>query len=436
MRAFLVNSISAALLVFVQAGNALAAPAETVLWSFTGPTEDGANPTGALIADTSGNLYGTSTYGGTLNYGTVFRLAPPASGQTAWTETVLYNFGSYAHDAAIPMGALIFDSAGNLYGTSYKGGTRNHGTVFRLTPPVSGSGAWTETVLYSFGSHTGDGINPEAALVADSAGNLYGTTYRGGAKNYGAAFELTPPVSGNTNWTETVLWNFGVQTGDGRYPTSTLIQNASGALYGTTQLGGPFNVGTVFQLAPPANLGSAWTETVLHGFTGYSASTPDGRDPLGGLVADATGVLYGTTQQGGTIKNSRSNAGTVYQLTPPPAQTGGPWTEVILYSFGAGNDGITPRAGLLAGPAGSFYGTTRAGGGSNAGTVFQMTPPTTTTGTWTETVLYGFQDTFAPGSPDGGYPLAGVFADQKGALYGTTQQGGPGNFGTVFKLTQ
>jgi uncharacterized repeat protein (TIGR03803 family) len=365
---------------------------------------DGAGPYGSLIFDGSGNLYGTTGGGGTYNGGTVFQLTPQAGG--GWTEKVLYSFGN-STDGAGPNGSLIFDGSGNLYGTTYRGGTSNHGTVFELTPQAGGG--WTEKVLHSFKHNGTDGYNPYAGLILDSAGNLYGTTYGGGTYKGGTVFELTPQAGGG--WTENVLYSF-----DRAHPYAGLIFDADGNLYGTTKKGGRHKGGTVFKLTPQAG-GGDWKEKVLYTFTGYSG----GAIPYAGLIFDRAGNLYGTTQRGGTYDN-----GTAFELSP---LAGGGWTENVLYSFGNGVDGFQPGAGLIFDAVGNLYGTTYLGGTYNNGTVFELTPQGG--GGWTENVLYSFNNN----GTDAGFPHGGVIFDAAGSLYGTTRAGGAHNAGAVFELT-
>src|ERR1700730_2921679 len=239
---------------------ALAAPVETVLYSLTSGS-DGANALAGLISDNQGALYDTTEIGGTGNVGTVLKLTPPANGQTAWTETVLYSFKG-GSDGATPIAGLIADNSGALYGTTAGGGSGNNGTVFKLTPPAKGQTAWTENVLHSFKGGSG-GATPIAGLIADNSGALYGTTAGGGSGNNGTVFKLTPPTKGQTAWTETVLHSFKGGSG-GATPIAGLIADNSGALYGTTAGGGSGNNGTVFKLTPPTKGQTAWTETVLH----------------------------------------------------------------------------------------------------------------------------------------------------------------------------
>jgi uncharacterized repeat protein (TIGR03803 family) len=217
-----------------------------VLHVFNSNGKDGVRPTSGLIFDSSGNLYGTTCYGGTYDGGTVFELSPKAGG--GWDEKILYNFVPSIADGGCPYGGVIFDSSGNLFGTTLSGGPNNYGTVFELMP--SGA-AWTETVLYQFVGGSTDGYYPYAGVILDLAGNLYGDTTYGGANNVGTVFELTPTGSG---WTENILHNFGSGT-DGVYPYSgNLLMDAAGDLYGATTQGGSykgsFGSGTVFEIKP------------------------------------------------------------------------------------------------------------------------------------------------------------------------------------------
>lgn len=276
--------------------------AETVLFHFDGGS-DGGTPYGSVIFGPDGSLYGTTGYGGADGAGTVFKLTPAGNGEP-WTETVLYSFSNGA-DGGYPYCTLAFDSKGDLFGTTLNGGNAGNGVVFALLPPKSG-GAWTERVLHSFDSAT-DGNFPRAGVILDTAGNLYGTTENGGANNWGTVFEVSPPGGKSKPWTETVLYSFGFDTDGGNPGYSTLLQDSSGNLYGTTQVGGTPRNGVVFKLAPPAQSGAAWTETTVYSFTG----TPDGGEPESGLIAAPGGGVVGTTFQGGA-----DNQGAVYLLTP------------------------------------------------------------------------------------------------------------------------
>ncbi|MGB8886031.1 MAG: choice-of-anchor tandem repeat GloVer-containing protein [Candidatus Korobacteraceae bacterium] len=330
---------------------------ETVLHSF-GHGTDGAGPYANLVMDAAGNLYGTTQLGGIHGTGTVFELSPEQGG--GWTELVLHSFNDNGSDGSYPLAGLIMDAAGNLYGMTQQGGIhscggKNCGTVFELSPRQGGG--WTETVLHSFNNNGSDGANPQAGLTMDAAGNLYGTTYRGGIHSSGAVFELSPREGGG--WTETVLHSFGNGT-DGATPDSGLIVDAAGNLYGTTYFGGIHSDGTVFELSPRE--GGGWTETVLHSF----GNGTDGMNPYAGLTIDATGNLYGTTVAGGL-----HSYGTAFELSP---RQGGGWTETVLHSFGNGTDGINPYASLLLDANGNLYGTTIVGGIHTYGTAFEITP--------------------------------------------------------------
>jgi len=259
------------------------------------------------------------------------------------------------------------DGAGNLYGTTREGGANKGGVVFQLAP--SGTG-WSETVLYSFCSQSNctDGANPAAGLIMDGAGNLYGTTIFGGTGSpaNGTVFMLTPDPTG-TVWTETVLYLFCSQTNcaDGANPRAGLIMDATGNLYGTTQGGGGHGSGVVFELTPDPT-GTVWTETVLYSFCSQTPNCADGSGPVAGLIMDAAGNLYGTTFRGGNGADIFGN-GVVFELTPDP--TGTVWTETVLYSFCSQTncaDGNLPLAGLIMDAAGNLYGTTSVGGSNFA----------------------------------------------------------------------
>ena len=288
-------------------------------------------------------------------------------------EVVLHSFTN-GSDGFEPVANLLRNvgSSGTttLYGVTLEGGVGNGGTIFQMTPPTIVGGAWSEKVLYAFGG-VGDGVEPEAGLIADKTGALYGTTFLGGANGLGTVFKLIPPATVGGAWAEMVLYSFAAGGGDGHYPVGNLVAVASpfgptASLYGTTYQGGAGNTGTVFKLTPPPSAGGAWTEAVLYNF----ASGSDGHSPLGGLVIDKTGALYGTTYQGGTHL-----AGTVFKLTPP-SSTSGVWTETVLHNFCSETnciDGDAPYAGIISDKAGALYGTTYLGGAFGAGTVFKIT---------------------------------------------------------------
>jgi uncharacterized repeat protein (TIGR03803 family) len=270
--------------------------------------------------------------------------------------------------------SLVADDDGKLYGTTFFGGIcpslngsnniNNCGTVFKLT---SNGETWTETILYRFTGGS-DGANPNSIII--NKGALYGTTFEGGNTNNGTIFELTPPLRGQTTWTEKVIYRFCSQPSciDGGFPPTALIADSHGSFYGTTGGGGTgnrgFGFGTVFKLTPPPKGQTTWTETVLYRFLGGS----DGSDPHGLIIHN--NVLYGTTVQGGT--GGDFGLGTVFKLTPTNSQT--TWTETVLYRFTGGSDGANPIAGPIAGNTGALYGTTQFGGSSGYGTIFKLIP--------------------------------------------------------------
>jgi len=236
-----------------------------------------------LTRDSAGTLYGTQYQGGTYGSGLAFKIVANANG--GFTETTLYNFGASSTDAQAPYGPLTIDLSGNLYGVSLAGGTKGIGTVYRLTPPAGGTGSWTNSLLHSFAGGA-SGCDPEGNLALDNLGRVYGqATSCGGTSNNGLIFRLAPP-NGSGPWVASVLHTFGSNDGGGFYPSLSLDGRA-GILYGTSFYGG--GNGLIFQLTQAAG-GGTWTETVLHTFTGSA----DGGGPLGPMVRDTNGVLYGT----------------------------------------------------------------------------------------------------------------------------------------------
>jgi len=326
-----------------------------------------------------------------------------------WEEelTTIYSFTGGTTDGANPFAGLIADANGDLFGTTQYGGAKNDGTAFELVNTGSG---YTEKVLHSFTGGTTDGFYPLASLIADANGDLFGTTQAGGANNDGTVFELANTGSG---YTEQVLHSFTGGAPDGANPDARLTADAKGDLFGTTQSGGANSEGTVFELV---NTGSGYTEKVIYSFTG---GPTDGAYPFAGLLADAKGDLFGTTPAGGA-----DNVGTVFELV----NTGSGYTEKTLSSFTGGpTDGANPLAGLIADANGDLFGTTQSGGADNIGTVFELV---NTGSGYTEKNLYSFTG----GIGDWANPIAGLIADAKGDLFGTTPQGGADREGTVFEL--
>lgn len=410
-------------------------PGESVLYSFQG-IEHAVypNPNG-LIADGAGNWYGTTYLGGTgqcrsggivMGCGTVFELSPQSGG--GWTETVLYSFQG-APDGSNPASKLVFDQSGNLYGTTMYGGSCKFdsagcGIVFQLSPQAGGG--WTESIILNFVAKYGS--NPYGTLTFDAAGNLYGTTEFGGM-GVGVVFELSPQ-SGD-GWAETVLHIFENDHSDGDFPESSVTFDAAGNLYGTTNTGGtgacsPRGCGAVFELSPQS--GGGWSETILHSF---QTGGEDGLYPLGGLVIDASGNLYGTTSFGGGVGcKSNQGCGTAFELSPQS----GSWTETLLHRFG-GTDGEEPSGYLVFGASGDLFGATAGNGAGNYGNVFELRQGS---GGWSTRIVY----TFHPAGHNAITPsYAGLTLDAAGNLYGTTFSGGTGSgcqhgCGTAYEITQ
>ena len=385
---------------------ALALPAmaatETVLYSFK--NYNSAYPSGRLRF-INGSLYGSSVGDALVpTYGQIFKLRNEGG---SWAKTSLLTFDK--SNGAMPAAGVIRDANGVLYGTSSAGDAYNGGNVFAL---VKSGGKWAHQTIWAFGGTAGDGAQPYCDLVMDGSGNLYGTTYYGGAYNVGTVFELS---NVNGVWTETVLYSFTGQNGDGWFPYSGLLMAGSGTFYGTTQYGGDAGGnGTVFKLFQS---GGVWKLKIIYSFTGGS----DGYEPWGTLIRDKNGALYGTTYAGGA-----TDEGVVFMVS----RSAGKWTETTLHEFDSFNqDGANPLAGLSWGPSGSLYGTTSEGGTPGypgVGIVFELTQ---SGGAWNETILHSFE-----GDSDGSYPQGGVILDKNGALYGTTALGGTDNLGTVWKI--
>ncbi len=354
----------------------LAAQGQTfnVLYSFTGSVGDGAYPSGGVVRDAGGNLYGFTLYDG-AGYGTVYKV------DTSGNETVLHSFN--LTDGSGPQGSPVMDAAGNIYGITGAGGALQSGTVFKLD--TSGN----LTVLYDVPAQ------PRAGLARDAAGNLYGTTFIGGDFGNGTVFKL------DTSGTVTVLHSFGSSPDDGILPTAPVYVDAAGNIYGTTENGGAFTYGTIFKVDASGNY------TVLHSFT-----NTDGAYPAAGLIADSAGNLYGTAYDGGA-----SNLGVVFKV-----DTAGNLS--VLHSFTGSPDAAKPAGGLVRDAAGNLYGTAVLGGAAGLGAVFKVDP------SGNATVLYS-----PTGTPDANEPYGDLISDAAGTLYGTTYQGGASNVGTVFSLT-
>lgn len=380
----------------------------------------------------------------------VLALASPSFAQ--WNEQVLYSFQG-GTDGADPIGRIVADRHGNLYGATVQGGSSSCagpaqcGTVYELSPPGQNGQPWIETVLHVFkGRALGDGGTPGGGLVMDGAGNLYGTTayngtgpcmVLGAVVGCGTVYELSPPSQLGGSWTESVLYNF--QGGsDGFAPDGDLVFDKAGNLYGATLFGGGRgtncgdllypNCGTIFELSPPTTKGGVWAENVLYSFGGLEPwSIPgDGSEPNGGLVFDEAGDIFGTTAYGGTPAGicQPNGCGTAFELAPP-RQEGGAWTENVVHRFLAQpSDGASPNGNLVV-TNGALYGTTRSGGTHEEGVIFELEP--SSNGSWTESLIHIFAD-----GSDGVSPSSLIFGPS-GTFYGAAD-GPTGQTGVIFQM--
>jgi uncharacterized repeat protein (TIGR03803 family) len=390
-------------------------PAFSILYRFGSPG-DGVGPNGLISFN--GVFYGATVSGGTSYLGTIYELQPPATPGAAWTETVLHSFAGGSADGCIPFAGPVAGPNGALYGATEQGGPSDGGTVYVLQPPAAPGGPWVEKMIYAF-TGGADGRAPSASVVLGPGGQVYGTTQAGGATGWGTAFELSPPAGGSGAWTEKVLHSF-TNGADGGEPFATPTLGPDGALYGTVYGGGAYGVGAVYKLTPPTVAGGDWTEAVLYSFTGGV----DGFAPTKEVVLGKGGTLYGTTDG-----SDSAPRGTVFQLTPP-ASPGDVWTESVIYDFSGEGDGADPNSPLLL-AGGNIYGTTVIGTGASnkGGSVFELQPPSTPGGAWTEVVLHGFAQQKAP--------YGNLVVGKDGAVYGnmSDQQGhGPNAPGIVYRI--
>jgi uncharacterized repeat protein (TIGR03803 family) len=411
----ILTPVLAACVLSLIATAAGATDTQTILYNFQGihtKKADGANPQGGVISDSAGNLYGTTLYGGSCTYdtrqgcGIVYELSPSSTG---WKETVLYTFTGEA-DGAYPNGNLVFDGKGNLFGTASAAGSSTAcsngcGVIFELSP--KSGGGWTQSVIYAFSGQP-DGAAPGGGLIFDAAGNLYGSTSNGGADacgiGCGTIFELSPASGGG--WTESILYAFP-STGVGLYPVGGLVMDASGTLYGVTSEGGSttcnpgVGCGTVFRLA---NVSGTWEFGLLYTFEG-----PRGATPLNRPVFDAAGNLYDTTAYGGATQN-----GVVFELSPTAV---GQWKQTLLHVFDGDSNGFYPGA-LTIDASGNIYGTSN-------GVAFKLNQ--STKGGWIFSVL----------SPlaNGDAALSPLLRNSAGDFFGVSYTGGTQSVGTVYELS-
>jgi|HubBroStandDraft_2_1064218.scaffolds.fasta_scaffold01339_4 hypothetical protein len=445
------KSLAKAAITMGLAASSLCAGQETVLHTFVNKA-DGNSPGGGLTFDTKGNLFGTTSAGGTGEFadGTAFELTPKASG--GFTFHTIHQFSQATGDGANPGPAFILDAKGNLYGVTPNGGD-GCGIVYELSPTKDGK--WKENILHKFNRDGKDGCNPSGRLVFDQAGDLFGGTFNGGGglNNFfcnngcGTTYRLH---LANGKWTETVLHRFTGKGTDGWNPSGSLAFDKAGNLWGATFLGGAGDsstcgdpnggvgfCGTVFELTPNAN--GIWAESTLYSFV--DAST--GWNPLSGVILDKAGDLVGTTENGGSALD-----GTVFKITP---KGNGKVEESLIHEFVGEADGSFPQTGLTVDAAGTLYGVTLVGGGTaftctensggGCGIVYKLTP--NSDGTWTETILYSFL-----GGTDGAIPGDDRLAlDADGDVFGSAESGGdfnfnqtgcpgnlPGGCGVVFKV--
>jgi uncharacterized repeat protein (TIGR03803 family) len=390
-----------------------------VLYSFTGG-EDGIGPVGKLVFDANGNLYGTTTQGGGTSEchgayqgcGIVFQLLPQTKGQ--WKENVLYRFPNGASGGVGLSGSLVLDAEGNVYGAAYWGGSTQTGSVFELMHKSSG---WDESTIYSFCSQgCDDGENPVTGLIFDKSGDLLGTTADGGAYQSGVIYELMPDSGSRT---EKVLYNFcPTYPCESGFESAGLIEDGNGNFFSSTSWGGDFSwpcapgagCGVIYELKPESG---SWDYSVLHSFFGPT----DGAFAGGGLVQDASGNFYGTTDGDGAF-----GCGTVFRFSP--GDKGGSYE--VLYNL---RNGVTVGA-LTIDAAGNLYGantglTGTTCQGAGGGEIYKMSPAQ---GHWKYTTVYKFGE-------QGATPSSGLIQDKDGNFYGTTAVGGASDYGVVFELT-
>ncbi len=328
---------------------------EQILHSFNVASPDGNDPASSSLTLTpSGTLYGTTEFGGARLSGVAYLLVHSG---TSWVQKIIHTFDHSNGDGFNPVGTMLLDASGNLYGATTSGGADGYGTVFEIV--VAKNGLWTEKILYSFKNDGHDGNSPFCDLIFDQFGNIFGTTALGGAYGGGTVFELLPKSGGG--WTEKILYSFHKKP-DGDAPNGGVVLDSAGNLYGTTYRGGVNNFGTAFRLTPRSSGG--WQKSTLYSFTSSDVGISG---PANSLALDTAGNLYGTILDGGA-----NGVGSIFKLT---ATSGGMWTESTFYSFEDGTGGPAfPSSGLMLGPDGKFYGASAGGGSVGLGTVYSIAP--------------------------------------------------------------
>lgn len=404
------------------------------LYEFTGPP-DGYSPLAPLIEDASGNLYGTAFEGGTTGgvcdstgCGTVFELSPVGHG--TYTEQILHAFAGTTKDGCTPVGGVVLDLSGNLYGTLAGCGVNGLGQVYELSPGGSG---WTETILWNFVGAPNDGAVSYSTPVVDMKGRLFGTTLAGGSGNCsntgfphgcGVVFEVVSARDGG--WKESIVYSFTGGSSDGNAPKAGVTLGSDGTLYGLTSFGGPYSQGVLYALKSTG--GRKWAEAVLHTFP---ENEGDGTYPVGVPIIDDHGRLFGASSLGGKMEG-----GTIWEVSPD----GNSWSEKVLFSFTtSGNAPNDPYAGVIFGPKDILYGTTVEGAGGcdgfGCGAVYSFNLKTGKLHT-----LLAFDST------DTNSPESALLRDAQGNLFGTTAFGGDNTgsgcqgiltgCGTVYELSR
>jgi uncharacterized repeat protein (TIGR03803 family) len=401
---FMTSAVVAFLAAATVIDTATAASNHQVLFNFTGG-HDGGNAATDLVFDSAGNGYGTTVVGGDAGCGTIFKVTPAAHGQ--WTETKLWSFSCF-NDGKNPHGGVTLDAAGNIYGTTVAGGEGfctgdGCGVVFELTRDGN------MQTLYSF-SGENDGFGPGGRVVFDKSGNLYGTAPDGGKHGMGVVYQLS---FHNNSWQQTVIHAFTGRNDGAVGSLGPLLIDQSGNIYGIAELGGSHQAGTAYKISP---VGGMWVFKTIFAFRG----SPDAGFPYGGLIPDQAGNLYGTTYYGGQF-----GLGSVYELRP----VGTGYQERLLYSFQGGADGSSPTTTLIlggSGPVAHLFGTTSAGGNTcDCGTIFKVGIHTRS-----ESVIYRFGSS----QSDGAYPYYSLSMDMNGDLVTSTVAGGTFGQGVLFGI--